>query len=71
VQLHLDSVVTDIGEAEAGLAIHSQNSSANVELRTRVFIRPNVVEVVRGRFTDPATQSSVPRGWMETERAMY
>ena len=43
MQLHLDGVVTDIGEAEAGLAIYSQNSSANVEFGTRVFIRPNIV----------------------------
>jgi len=41
--LHLDGVVTDIGEAQASLAIYSQNSSANVEFRPRVFIRPNVV----------------------------
>src|SRR5689334_4502895 len=28
-------------------------------------------EVVSGRLTDPATQSSVPRGWMETDPVMY
>src|ERR1700694_4106334 len=48
MQLHLDRVVTDIGEAKAGLAIHSQNSSSEVEFRTRVFVRPNIVGGCKG-----------------------
>src|SRR5512132_1901541 len=28
-------------------------------------------DVVRGRLSDPATQSSVPRGWTDTEPARY
>jgi hypothetical protein len=63
IELHLYRAVTEIGESEAGLAVHAHGGAAQMQFGTRVFVRPQAVGC-RHRTVDSGGGPVVDSSWL-------